>query len=278
MSISLTDLMQAGAHFGHRCCYWNPKMAPYIFGSCQKIHIINLEHTLEALNLSTDYVRESSANPNWRILFVGTKRSASKTVAKQAKRAGMPYINHRWLGGILTNYKTIRSSVRRLQELEVKRDNGSFDKLSKKEVIALNLEHAKLDRSLSGIKEMPGLPDALFIVDIDYERIAVNEAKRLGIPIVAMVDTNSDPREVNYVIPSNDDSIRAINLCVTEIADACVAGREQAGLSVHSDKQNESMTAAPAPESVPSKVAKTVEETVEKTAEETVEKTVEKTL
>lgn len=221
-------------------------MEPYIFGSRNKIHIINLEKTLSALNRAVEHVREASTNSNWRILFVGTKRAAADTIAEQAQRAGMPYINHRWLGGVLTNYKTIRSSVRRLQDLEIKRDNGTFNKLTKKEAQSLHTEHAKLERSLSGIKDMPGLPGALFVVDIDYERIAVNEAHRLNIPIVGVVDTNSDPEEVNYVIPSNDDSIRAIRLYVTAIADACIEGRESANIPVHQEVQNVMTAAAPA--------------------------------
>ena len=218
-------------------------MEPYIYCSRNKIHIINLEKTLVALSKALEYVREASTNPNWRILFVGTKRAAAETIAEHAQRSGMPYINHRWLGGVLTNYKTIRSSVRRLQDLEIKRDNGTFEKLTKKEAQSLNAEHAKLERSLSGIKDMPGLPGALFIVDIDYECIAVNEAHRLGIPIVGVVDTNSNPEEVDYTIPSNDDSIRAIRLYVTAIADACIEGRESAGIPIHQTTQNK-MTAA----------------------------------
>jgi small subunit ribosomal protein S2 len=218
-------------------------MEPYIYCSRNKIHIINLEKTVASLEKAAEYVRESSTSANWRILFVGTKRAATETIAEQAQRAGMPYINHRWLGGVLTNYKTIRSSVRRLQDLEIRRDNGSFDKLSKKEAQSLLAEHAKLERSLSGIKDMPGLPGALFIVDIDYESIAVKEAHRLGIPIVGIVDTNSNPEDVDYVIPSNDDSIRAIRLYVSAIADACVAGRQSADIPIHQTTQNK-MTAA----------------------------------
>lgn len=246
MQITLSDLMQAGAHFGHRCRYWNPRMAPYIHCARNKIHIIDLEKTLVALRRALEYVRESSTNPNWRILFVGTKRAAAQSIAEHAQRAGMPYVNHRWLGGILTNYKTIRSSVRRLQDLEIKRDNGTLEKLKKKEAQSLQAEHAKLERSLSGIKDIPGLPGALFVVDIEYERIAVNEAHCLGIPIVGVVDTNSDPEETDYAIPSNDDSMRAISLYVRAVADACIAGRESADIPVHQPTQTKMTAAAPA--------------------------------
>ena len=225
--ITLRDLLQAGVHFGHKTQYWNPKMAPYLFGVRNKIHIINLEKTLVALQRSLDFARELVSHNN-RILFIGTKRAASSIIKEQAERAGMPYVNHRWLGGMLTNYKTIRSSIRRLQNLETEEESGVFDKMIKKEAQRRMREMENLKRSIGGIKEMPGLPDALFVVDISHEHIAVSEAAKLSIPIIAIVDSNSNPEPVDHIIPGNDDAIRAIQLYVTAIADACLEGREAA--------------------------------------------------
>ena len=225
--ITLRDLLQAGVHFGHKTQYWNPKMAPYLFGVRNKIHIINLEKTLVALQRSLDFARELVSHNN-RILFIGTKRAASNIIKEQAERAGMPYVNHRWLGGMLTNYKTIRSSIRRLQNLETEEESGVFDKMIKKEAQRRMREMENLKRSIGGIKEMPGLPDALFVVDISHEHIAVSEAAKLSIPIIAIVDSNSNPESVDHIIPGNDDAIRAIQLYVTAIADACLEGREAA--------------------------------------------------
>jgi small subunit ribosomal protein S2 len=223
--VSMRDLLQAGAHFGHQTRYWNPKMGEYIFGARNKIHIINLEHTVPAFNEALGLVQQLAANKN-KILFVGTKRAAGKVIKEQADRAGMPYVSHRWLGGMLTNYKTIRASIKRLRELEAQQADGTFDKLTKKEALMRTRAMEKLERSIGGIKDMGGLPDALFVVDVDHERIAVTEANKLGIPVIGIVDTNSDPDGIDYVIPGNDDAIRAIKLYVTAVADACLSGRE----------------------------------------------------
>ncbi|MFQ3199816.1 MAG: small subunit ribosomal protein S2 [Zhongshania sp.] len=220
--VSMREMLQAGVHFGHQTRYWNPKMAPYIFGARNKIHIINLEHTVPALNSALDAIAKMAANKN-KILFVGTKRAASKIVGEQAARAGMPFVSHRWLGGMLTNYKTIRQSVRRLRELEAQSLDGTFDKLTKKEALMRRRDMEKLERSIGGIKDMSGLPDALFVIDVDHERIAIQEANKLGIPVFGIVDTNSNPDGVDFVIPGNDDAIRAIKLYVTAVADVAIS-------------------------------------------------------
>lgn len=222
--VNMRDLLKAGAHFGHQTKYWNPKMSQYIFGARNKIHIINLEHTLPALNEAIDVVEKMSAANN-KILFVGTKRSASKIIKEEANRVGQPFVNHRWLGGMLTNFKTIRQSIKRLRDLEAMREDGTFEKLVKKEVLTATREQEKLERSIGGIKDMGGLPDALFVVDVDHERLAINEANKLGIPVIGVVDTNSNPDGVDYVIPGNDDSIRAIQIYVKAIADACASAK-----------------------------------------------------
>ncbi|MEM1403266.1 MAG: 30S ribosomal protein S2 [Pseudomonadota bacterium] len=226
--VSMRDLLQAGAHFGHQTRYWNPKMGQYIFGARNKIHIINLEHTVPAFNEALDMVKRLAESNN-KILFVGTKRAAGKIVKEQAERAGMPYVSHRWLGGMLTNYKTIRASIKRLRELEAQQADGTFSALTKKEALMRARQMEKLERSIGGIKDMGGLPDALFVVDVDHERIAITEANKLGIPVIGVVDTNSNPDGVDYVIPGNDDAIRAIKLYVTAVADACTEGRVAAG-------------------------------------------------
>ncbi|MFT5484629.1 MAG: small subunit ribosomal protein S2 [Halieaceae bacterium] len=226
--VSMRELLQAGAHFGHQTRYWNPKMDEYIFGARNKIHIINLEHTVPALNESLDMVRKLASNKN-KILFVGTKRAASKIIKEEAERAGMPYVSHRWLGGMITNYKTIRASIRRFRDLEAQSLDGTFDVLTKKEALMRRRDMEKLERSIGGIKDMGGLPDALFVVDVDHERIAITEANKVGIPVIGIVDTNSNPDGVDYIIPGNDDAIRAIKLYVTAMADACIAGRTEAG-------------------------------------------------
>lgn len=223
--ITMRDLIKAGAHFGHQTRFWNPKMKQYIYGSRNKIHIINLEHTVPAFNDALNFVNNLVSKKN-KVLFVGTKRAASTLIKDQAVRAGMPFVNHRWLGGMLTNWKTIRQSIRRLRELETQSQDGTFDKLTKKEALMRRRELEKLERSFGGIKDMGGLPDALFVVDVDHERIAVTEANKLGIPVIGIVDTNSNPDGVNYVIPANDDAIKAIELYVSAVADACVEGRE----------------------------------------------------
>ena len=223
--VSMRDLLQAGAHFGHQTRYWNPKMGKYIFGARNKIHIINLEKTVPALNEAISFVEKLAGGKN-KILFVGTKRAAAKIVREEADKANMPYVNHRWLGGMLTNYKTIRQSIRRLRDLEAQQQDGTFDKLTKKEVLMNQREMEKLERSIGGIKNMGGLPDALFVVDVDHERLAINEANKLGIPVIGVVDTNSNPDGVDYVIPGNDDAIRAVKLYVGAIAAACGKARE----------------------------------------------------
>lgn len=226
--ISMRDLLKAGVHFGHQTRYWNPKMSKFIFGARNKIHIINLEHTLPALNGALDVVQGMATNKN-KVLFVGTKRAASKIIKEEAARAGMPYVNHRWLGGMLTNYKTIRQSIRRLRDLEAQAQDGTFEQLTKKEALMRQREMDKLERSIGGIKDMGGLPDALFVIDVDHERIAVNEANKLGIPVIGVVDTNSNPDGIDYVIPGNDDALRAIQIYVKSAADACLEGVEATG-------------------------------------------------
>ncbi|MDB6063137.1 MAG: ribosomal protein [Verrucomicrobiaceae bacterium] len=222
--VSMREMLQAGVHFGHQTRFWNPKMAPYIFGARNKIHIINLEHTVPAFNDALAFVKKLSSNKN-KVLMVGTKRSASKIIKEQADRCGMPYVSHRWLGGMLTNYKTIRMSIKRLRELEAQSLDGTFEKLTKKEALMRTRDMEKLERSIGGIKEMAGLPDALFIIDVDHERIAIQEANKLGIPVIGVVDTNSNPDGVDYVIPGNDDAIRAVKLYASAVADAVLNGR-----------------------------------------------------
>ncbi|OOG27181.1 30S ribosomal protein S2 [Thioalkalivibrio denitrificans] len=218
-SVTMRQMLEAGVHFGHQTRYWNPKMAPYIFGDRNKIHIINLEKTLPLFNEAMNYLGKLAGNGG-KILFVGTKRSARDTIAEEAIRCKMPYVNQRWLGGMLTNFKTVRESIRRLKELEMMRDDGTLNRLSKKEALMRTRELEKLERSLGGIKDMNGLPDAMFVIDVGYEKIAVSEAKKLGIPVVAVVDTNNSVEGVDYVIPGNDDAMRAIQLYVSAAADA----------------------------------------------------------
>ena len=244
--VSMRDLLQAGAHFGHQTRFWNPKMDQYIFGARNKIHIINLEHTVPAFNEALATVKRLAENKN-QVMFVGTKRAAGKIVEEHARRCGMPFVSHRWLGGMLTNYKTIRSSIKRLRELEEQERDGTFAKLTKKEALMRSRMKEKLERSIGGIKEMSGLPDVLFVVDVDHERIAVTEANKLGIPVIGIVDTNSDPDGVDYVIPGNDDAIRAIKLYVTAVADAVIAGKAAAGEVVTADEFVEVTESEPEP-------------------------------
>lgn len=220
----MRELLEAGAHFGHRTRFWNPKMGQYIFGARDKIHIINLEHTMPLLQDVTNYVSKIAASKS-KILFVGTKRAAQESIRTHAKRCGMPYVDHRWLGGMLTNYKTVRQSIFRLKELKEMFDKGEFEKMIKKEALMLTRELEKLERSLGGIQDMGGLPDALFVIDVGYEHIAVEEARRLKIPVIGIVDTNNDPDKIDYVIPGNDDSMRAIDLYVRCVADAIIDGQ-----------------------------------------------------
>ena len=235
MSVSMRDMLAAGVHFGHQTRFWNPKMAPYIFGARNKIHIINLEHTLPAFNDALQQVQGMARKGN-KILFVGTKRAAAKVISEQASRVGMPYVDQRWLGGMLTNYKTIRQSIRRLQDLEKQSEDGTFEMLPKKEALQRTRMMQKLDSSLGGIKDMGGLPDALFVVDVQHEHIAISEANKLGIPVFGIVDSNSDPDGVDFVIPGNDDAIRAIRLYVTAVADAVAAGQSQSSANVDPDE------------------------------------------
>ncbi len=223
-TVSMRQMLEAGVHFGHQTRYWNPKMAPYIFGARSKIHIINLEKTLPLYLESLNFIGRL-ASKGGKVLLVGTKRSAREAAAEAAIRSGMPYVNHRWLGGMLTNFKTVRQSIKRLKDLELMAQDGTFDRLSKKEVIGLRREMDKLERSLGGIKDMSSLPDALFVIDVGHERIAVQEANKLGIPVIGVVDTNNSPDGVNYVIPGNDDAIRAIQLYVGGVAEAVLEGR-----------------------------------------------------
>ena len=221
--VSIQDLLNAGVHFGHQSRFWNPKMEGFIFDTRKKISIINLEMTQEHLSAAASKAEEICSRGN-RILFVGTKRSAAKTIKEEASALGLPYIDKRWLGGTLTNWKTIRGSVRRLLDIEEMTTSGRINKLSKKEALDITKEHEKLSASVGGIKDMKGLPDALFVVDVNYEKIAVTEAKKMGIPIIALVDTNSNPEGIDYVIPGNDDAIRSIKLITKVIADSCATG------------------------------------------------------
>lgn len=243
--ITLRQLLEAGVHFGHKTRYWNPKMAPYIFGQRNNIHIVNLEMTLPMLRDTLAYVRRVAARKN-KVLFVGTKRSASKVVREEAMRCGMPYVDKRWLGGMLTNYKTIRQSVRRLDELETQAKDGTFDKLTKKEALSRARQAEKLERSLGGIKDMGGLPDVIFVIDVDHERIAVSEANKLGIPVVALVDSNSNPDGVDHIIPGNDDAVRSIQLFAGAVAEAILKGRAEFEGGMSPDDFVE-VPAAPAP-------------------------------
>jgi small subunit ribosomal protein S2 len=221
---SMRQMLEAGVHFGHQTRYWNPKMAQYIFGDRNKIHIINLEKTLPLFNDAMNFVGSLAARKG-TILFVGTKRAARDAIREEAARCGMPYVDTRWLGGMLTNFKTIKQSIKRLKELEAMQVDGSIERFNKKEGLMLRREMEKLDRSLGGIKNMPNLPDAMFVIDVGHEKIAITEAAKLGIPVVGVVDTNNNPDGVDYVIPGNDDAIRAVQLYVQAAAQAVLDGR-----------------------------------------------------
>ncbi len=223
-NVSMRQMLEAGVHFGHQTRYWNPKMGPYIFGDRNKIHIINLEKTLPLFNDAMNFVGSLAAKKG-KILFVGTKRAAQDVVRKEAESCDMPYVNHRWLGGMLTNFKTIKQSVKRLKDLEAMEQDGRMERFNKKEALGLKREKEKLDRSLGGIKNMATLPDAIFVIDSGHEKIAIREAKTLGIPVLGVIDTNNDPRTVDYLIPGNDDSARAIALYARGVAEAVVTGR-----------------------------------------------------
>ena len=223
-TISMRQMLEAGVHFGHQTRYWNPKMAPYIFGARSKIYIINLEKTLPLYLEALNFIGRL-ASKGGKLLLVDTKRSAREATAEAALRCGMPYVNHRWLGGMLTNFKTVRQSIKRLKDLELMAQDGTFERLAKKEVIGLRRDMDKLERSLGGIKDMASLPDALFVIDVGHESIAVQEANKLGIPVIGVVDSNNSPDGISHVIPGNDDAIRAIQLYVGGLAEAVLEGR-----------------------------------------------------
>ena len=223
-SLSMRQMLEAGVHFGHQTRFWNPKMAPFIFGERNKIHIINLERTLPLYNDAAGFVK-GIVGDGGKVLFVGTKRSARDAIQAEATRCGMPYVNQRWLGGMLTNFKTVRGSIKRLIALDEMTANGTLEQHSKREAQGLRREREKLERSLGGIKEMDSLPDVLFVIDVGHEKIAIHEAKKLGIPVVAIVDTNCAPDDVDYVVPGNDDAMRAIQLYAEGIADAALDGK-----------------------------------------------------
>ncbi len=226
-NVTMRQMLEAGVHFGHQTRFWNPKMAQYIFGSRNKIHIINLEKTLPLFVQAQEYVRRLTANKG-NVLFVGTKRQAREIVREEATRAGAPFVDHRWLGGMLTNYKTVKQSIKRLEDKRAQLEAGDQSGFNKKELLDLQRDVEKLERSLGGIKDMKGLPDAIFVIDTGYQKGAVVEAKKLGIPVIGVVDTNNSPDGIDYVIPGNDDSSRAIRLYARGIADAVLEGRAQA--------------------------------------------------
>ena len=226
MSTTMRQMLEAGVHFGHQTRYWNPKMAPFIFGHRNKIHIINLETTMVMYLEAMKFVRKLASNKG-KILFVGTKRQAREIIHEEAERCSSPYVDHRWLGGMLTNFKTVRQSIKRLREMEVAVQDGSLEKMPKKEALGFQRELVKLQRSLGGIKELDSLPDALFVIDVGYQKGAIAEAKKLGVPVIGVVDTNHSPDGIAYVIPGNDDSSRAIRLYSRGVADAILEGRSQ---------------------------------------------------
>ena len=223
-NVTMREMLEAGVHFGHQARYWNPKMAPYLFGQRNKIHIINLEKSLPMYGEAVNFIGKLAARKG-TILFVGTKRSAQNVIQEEALRCGMPFVNRRWLGGLLTNYKTVKQSINRMKGLEDKETDGTLEKMSKKEQLRHKREHEKLSRGLSGIRDMVGVPDALFVIDVGYESIAVSEAKKLGIPVIGVVDSNNNPSDIDYIIPGNDDAIRSIRLYAKGIADAILDSR-----------------------------------------------------
>ncbi len=224
MSVTMRQMLEAGCHFGHQTRFWSPKMAPYIFGHRNKIHIINLEKTLPMFLEAQKFVRQVASNRG-TILFVGTKRQSKEIIAEEATRAGMPYVDARWLGGTLTNFKTVKGSIKRLKDMTAARENGDWERLSKKEALTTSRDIEKLEKSLGGIQDMTGTPDAIFVVDVGYHKIAITEAKKLGIPVIAVVDTNHSPEGVDYIIPGNDDSSKAVSLYVRAMADAILEGK-----------------------------------------------------
>ena len=238
MSVTMRQMLEAGVHFGHQTRYWNPKMAPYIFGHRNKIHIINLERTLALYQDALKFARQLAANRG-TLLFVGTKRQAREIIHEEAQRCQMPYVDYRWLGGMLTNFKTVKQSIKRLKEMEQMQQDGSFERISKKEALGLQRELDKLQRSLGGIKDLGAIPDALFVIDVGYQKGAVSEAVKLGVPVIGVVDTNHTPEGIDYVIPGNDDSSRAIRLYARGMADAVLEGRSQSLEEITSASKDE---------------------------------------
>jgi small subunit ribosomal protein S2 len=238
VSVTMRQMLEAGVHFGHQTRYWNPKMAPYIFGHRNKIHIINLEKTLAMYQDALKFARQLAANRG-QLLFVGTKRQAREIVKEEALRCQMPFVDYRWLGGMLTNFKTVKQSIKRLKEMEGMQQDGTLERIAKKEALGIQREMDKLNRSLGGIKELTSLPDALFIIDVGYQKGAVQEANKLGIPVIGVVDTNHTPAGIDYVIPGNDDSSRAIRLYARGMADAVLEGRSQSLEEVVSASRDE---------------------------------------
>ena len=224
-NVTMREMLEAGVHFGHQTRFWNPKMAPFIFGERNKIHIINLEQTMPMCRDAVNYLGKVTSKKG-KVMFVGTKRAASESIKEEALRCGMPFVNHRWLGGMLTNFRTVRASIKRLKELEDMAASNNYEKISKKEILNLSREQEKLDKTLGGIKEMGGLPDVLFVIDVGYEKIAVQEAAKLGIPVVGIVDTNNSPDNIEYIVPGNDDSMRAIKLYTRMVADAILDAKQ----------------------------------------------------
>jgi len=235
-NVTMREMLEAGVHFGHQTRFWNPKMAPFIFGERNKIHIINLEQTMPLCKDAVNYLGKV-ASKKGKVLFVGTKRAASESIREEALRCGMPFVNHRWLGGMLTNFRTVRASIKRLKELEEMEQSNSYEKINKKEILQLSREQEKLDKTLGGIKDMGGLPDVLFVVDVGYENIAVLEASKLGIPVVGIVDTNNSPDNIDYIVPGNDDSMRAIKLYTKMVADAILVGKESIVVAVNDEDE-----------------------------------------
>ena len=231
MSVTMRQMLEAGVHFGHQTRYWNPKMSEYIFGHRNKIHIVNLERTLEKYNDAMKYIRQLASNKG-TILFVGTKRQARDIVAEEARRCSMPYVDQRWLGGMLTNFKTVKGSIKRLKDLEQMVEDGTMERMAKREALSLKRELAKLQQSLGGIKDMNALPDAMFVIDVGYHKIAIAEAKKLGIPLIGVVDTNHSPIGIDYVIPGNDDSAKAVALYARAVSDAVLEGKANAATDV----------------------------------------------
>ncbi len=280
-SVTMREMLQAGVHFGHKTRYWNPQMRPFIYGARDKIHIIDLEQTLPLFNNAMKLLGHTTAKRG-KVLFVGTKRAARDVMQEEATRCGMPYVNHRWLGGMLTNYKTVRKSIKRLKELETMFEKEAFGVRNKKEILTLSREKDKLDRSLGGIKEMGGLPDMLFIIDVGNEKIAIAEANRLGIPVIGIVDTNNTPDGVDHMIPGNDDSIRAIRLYASTVADSILQGRQKETIQIEGsadefvEMQDDAPTtkkaAAPAAEPAPVEPAAQDKPVVEASSEPAVKK------